>query len=228
MRHVGQLQLRRRMHGRLAASTQVTWAKALDNAGLGSGTQSALVAQNWQDLRSERALSGFDQRVSWSATFEYTTGREESWRGRMLGEWRITSEVTAATGMPLTPVYAVAVGGAGFVGNLRPDYTGASLYAAPQGLALNPASYAAPVPGTWGNAGRNSITGPGQLSWNASLGRTLRLGGALNADLRISAANLLNHVNLTRWDTTYNSVLFGRPISAGPMRVIKLETTVRF
>jgi hypothetical protein len=227
-RHAGQVQVRRRLHGGLAASAQVTWAKALDNAALGGGAQAPLVAQNWLDLGAERALSSFDERVNSSAQFEYTTAIANGWRGRLLGEWRLTSEMTATTGKPLTPIYAMAVGGAGFVGNLRPDYSGASVYDAPGGLALNPAAYSAPAAGGWGNAGRNSIRGPNQLAWNAALGRTLRVGDRLSADVRMNASNLLNHVNFTRWDTTFHSALFGQPTAANAMRVLKLETTVRF
>jgi len=227
-RQAGTLQVRRRLQRGLSASAQVTWAKALDNAGLGGGGQAALVAQNWQELRAERGRSSFDQRVSWNGVFEYTTAVAPGWRGRLFSEWRLTSEFSAATGLPLTPVYPVPAGGTGFVGNLRPDRTGAALYDAPAGLALNPAAYAAPAAGQWGNAGRNSITGPNQLSWNATLGRTLRLRDELSADVRMSGTNVLNRVNYTRWDTTLGSALFGRPSAASPMRAIQLEMTVRF
>ena len=44
------------------------------------------------------------------------------------------------------------------IGPLRPNYTGVSVYDAPPGFFLNPAAYATPLPGEWGNAGRDSIT----------------------------------------------------------------------
>ena len=46
----------------------------------------------------------------------------------------------------------LAVQGTGVTGPIRPDYTGKSVYDAPSGLFLNPAAYAAPAPGKWGNA----------------------------------------------------------------------------
>ena len=57
------------------------------------------------------------------------------------------------------------------------NYTGAPLYAAPPGSFLNPAAYAAPLVGQWGNAGRDSITGPAQFGLSASLGRTFPATG---------------------------------------------------
>ena len=105
---------------------------------------------------------------------------------------------------------------------------GAPLYAAPSGLSLNPAAYTIPLPGQWGNAGRNSIIGPAQFTLNASMGRTFRLNDRFNLDLRVDSTNLLNHVTFTTWDTTINSALFGLPATANAMRSMQTTLRVRF
>ena len=133
------------------------------------------------------------------------------WRGALFKEWTFVTQITAGSGLPLTPIYLAAVPGTGVTGSIRPDYTGAPLYAAPPGLFLNPAAIRAPLPGQWGNAGRDSITGPMQFTLNASLGRTFRLNGRFNLDLRMDATNALNHVTFTSWNTTVNSAQFGLP-----------------
>jgi hypothetical protein len=227
-RHAGQFEVRRRLHGGWSAQAQTTWSKAIDNATLGGGAQPALVAQNWMDLGAERGLSGFDRRVQQRITADYASHAASGWRGRLLGEWRLSSELTAATGMPLTPIYPVAIGGAGFIGNLRPDYTGAPMSDAPAGLHLNPAAFAPPGPGRWGNAGRNTVTGPAQFVWNAAVWRTLRCGDRANADLRVESANPLNHPTIKSWDTTAGSAMFGRALEANGMRTVKLGMEVRF
>ena len=232
-RHAGQLELRRRMRGGWAVKSQTTWAKAIDNAALGGatgggGAQLALVAQNWANLAAERARSNFDQRFTERVTAEYTFRFTSGWRHRLFDEWRLASDLTLATGLPLTPIDPRPIGGTGFIGSLRPDYTGAPLYDAPPGLHLNPAAFATPAAGQWGNAGRNTITGPGQLSLNSSLWRTLRLGDRTNVDLRLDATNPLNHPTFTRWDTTLNSVLFGLPAAANAMRSLKFSIEVRY
>ena len=102
------------------------------------------------------------------------------------------------------------------------------LYSAPSGLFLNPAAYIAPLPGQWGNAARDSITGPSQFSLNASLSRTFRLNDRFNADLRFNATNLLNHVNFTSWNINVNSAQFGLPTAANAMRVVQASLRVRF
>ena len=227
-RQAGQFELRRRLHGGWSAKAQTTWSKAIDNATLGGGAQQALVAQDWTNFEAERGLSDFDQRIRQRMSAEYTTPAASGWRGRLMGEWRLSSELTLGTGMPLTPIYPVAIGGAGFAGNLRPDFTGAPLGDAPAGLHINPAAFAAPAAGRWGNAGRDTVTGPGQFAWNAAFWRTLRVSDRTSADLRLDSTNLLNHPTFTRWDATLGSVMFGRAVAANAMRSVKLGMEVRF
>jgi hypothetical protein len=132
------------------------------------------------------------------------------------------------SGLPETPVYLAAVQGTGVTGSIRPDYTGAPLYAAPSGLYLNPAAYTAPLAGQWGSAGRDSIIGPGQFTLNSSMGRTFRLNDRFNLDLRIDSTNLLNHATFTSWNTTVTSTQFGLPIAANAMRSIQITLRLRF
>jgi trimeric autotransporter adhesin len=113
-------------------------------------------------------------------------------------------------------------------GTIRPDYTGASLYAAPSGLFLNPAAYMPPAAGQWGNAGRNSITGPAQFTLSASMGRTFRLNDRFNLDLRVDSTNALNHVTFTSWNTAVSSAQFGLPIAANAMRSMQTVLRLRF
>jgi trimeric autotransporter adhesin len=233
-REAGTLQLRRRLHNGFTATMEYTFSKSIDNASPGeSQPGSAFIAQNWQDLEAERALSSFDRRHQASFVIQYTSGMGvgggtlvKGWKGALLKEWTISSEIRASSGSPLTPVYPSAVVGTGVTGPVRPDYTGADIYTAPPGLHLNPAAYTAPATGHWGNAGRNTITGPSQFSLNASLARTFRTSDRTNLDLRVEAANALNHVTFPSWNTTVGSTLFGLPMMANSMRTV--QTTIRF
>jgi hypothetical protein len=128
----------------------------------------------------------------------------------------------------LTPIYLTAVTGTGVTGSIRPEYTGAPLYAAPPGFFLNPAAYVAPPAGQWGNAGRDTITGPTQFTLNASLGRVFRLNDRLNLELRADATNALNHVNFAAWNTTVTSAQFGLPTTANAMRSMQTTLRLRF
>ena len=194
------------------------------------------IAQNWLDLDAERGLSNFDQRHLLNLQAQYTTGMGvrggtlmNGWRGAAFKEWTITAVVGKGTGFPLTPVYIVPVQGTGITGSVRPNYTGASLYDAPAGAFLNPSAYAAPASSQWGNAGRNSITGPGQLTLSGSISRTFRLNDRLNLDARADVANLLNHVTFPSWNTIINNpTQFGLPVAANAMRSIQTTIRLRF
>jgi hypothetical protein len=251
-REAGSMQLRRRLRSGFTATLQYTYSKSIDDDSVlgGQGPVPAgavpqslptpMTAQNWLDLSGERGLSTFDQRHLLNAQIQYTTGVGlgggallNGWRGKVLRRWTVLGKIVAGSGLPETPVYLAAVPGTGVTGSIRPSLTGAPLYAAPAGLHLNPAAYMAPLAGAWGNAGRNSITGPDEFTFDASLQRSFRLKDRYNLDLRVDSTNLLNHVVFTSWNTTLNpglnsasnSPLFGLPAAANAMR--SLQTTLR-
>lgn len=250
-REAGSLQLRRRLRSGFSALLLYTFSKSLDDdSALGGqgpvaagattqSTASASVAQDWLNLRAERGLSTFDQRHLLTTSFQYTTGMGQGggtllagWRGRVYKEWTVAGQIIAGSGLPETPVYLAATNGSGVSGNLRPDRTSASIHAAPAGHFLNAAAYASPQPGQWGNAGRDSITGPGSLTFNSSLSRTFRVGKAYNLDIRGDATNLLNHPVYTSYNTTIDpslvSPIFGLPASTNSMRSLQITARLRF
>jgi carboxypeptidase family protein len=222
--------------GHVTANTQ----GSSDSTSTGAPTQSPAaptpaIAQNWLDLDAERSLSTFDQRHLLNLQVQYTSGEGlgggtlmTGWRGRLFKGWTVLTTIIAGTGLPETPVYLAAVPGTGFTGTIRPDSTGASIYASPAGVHLNAAAYTAPLPGQWGTAGRNSITGPDQFRLDGSLVRSFRPSSRFYLDLRADATNLLNHGVFTGWNTTVNSRQFGLPIAANPMRSLETSLRLRF
>jgi hypothetical protein len=131
--------------------------------------------------------------------------------------------------LPETPVILSRVAtGTGVTGTLRADYIGGSLAAALPGYGFNTAAFAAPLPGEYGDAGRNSITGPIQLGLNASAGRVFRLGERRSVDLRLDSTNALNHVTFTSWNATLGNAQFGLPAGANAMRSLQLTLRFRF
>jgi trimeric autotransporter adhesin len=236
-RESGSLQLRRRLHNGLLASATYTYSKSIDDSALGGRNQGInVIAQNWLNLSAERGLSNFDQRQTLAFQMQYTTGQGigggtllNGWRGALFKEWTAATTINWGTGMPLTPTVLAAEAGTGVTGPIRPDYTGAPLYEAPAGFQLNPAAYALAPLGQWGNAGRNSITGPQQFTLNLSLGRTFRLKDRYSLDLRVDATNALNHVTFASWNTIVNSGQFGLPTPpANAMRDLTTTLRVRF
>ena len=232
-RHAGQIQLRRRLRNGLTATTQYTFSKAMDDAGAFTGVSltGAAIAQDWRNLEAEWAPSNFDQRHLLTVQVQYSTGVGigggtliDGVKGALFKGWTITSQLTTGSGLPLTPVYLTSVAGTGVTGTLRPNVVGA-VDATADGFYLNPSAFAAPAAGTWGNAGRNSMTGPAQFSLNSGIARTFTLSDRLNLDWRIDANNILNRVTYAGVNTIFGSPQFGLPNRANTMR--KLQTTLR-
>ena len=146
-------------------------------------------------------------------------------RGSLLKGWTVTSQLTAGSGLPLTPIVLTSVPGTGVVGTVRADYLPAADAAMP-GAYANPAAFAAPGAGRWGNAGRNSIRGPAQFSMNASLGRSFLWGDRFTLDWRFDATNVLNRVTFSNVNAIVGSPQFGLPIQANTMR--KLQSSLRW
>jgi trimeric autotransporter adhesin len=232
-REAGQLQVRRRFHSGFTASIQYTYAKAIDDAALGGrGQGTAVIAQNWLDLSAERGLSNFDQRHQGQVQAQYSPGTGmhggallSGWRGAIFKDWTFITSLTLGTGLPETPSDGMlVVPGTGVSGPIRPEYTGASIYNAPAGRWLNPAAFVAPISGQWGNAGRDTITGPAQFGLNASMGRSFNT----HLDVRFDATNILNNVTFTSWNAVITSAQFGVPLGANPMRSMQATLRWRF
>jgi hypothetical protein len=96
---------------------------------------------------------------------------------------------------------------------------------------FNGTSFSKPTPGTEGNLGRNTYSGPGFAETNLAVQRTFKLpffgeGGAFQ--LRGEAINLFNRVNLPKPVSDLSSTNFGHSTSQFTPRQIQLNAKLRF
>ena len=236
--HALTVRLRKRLTKGVAVGGSYTLSRSIDDAssiGGGAGT----VAQNDRDLEAERGLSSFDQRHRFSADFTYELpfGANKSWftSGRaasLFGDWQVNGTLQLASGTPFTArvlgnIQDVA---RGTNGTLRANYDGAPIAISdPTALLFfNTAAFSIPAPGTFGNAGRNIIIGPGSSVMNLGLTRNLTWGQTRGLSIQVLASNLLNDVQFASIDTNINSPTFGRVTSVRPMRRVQILTRFRF
>jgi len=229
-------QIGRNMTNGFSANASLQTSRAIDDgavAGMGSGIG---LAQNWQNLDAERATSGLVPKAQLSGNWQYSTGQGKAggtllkgWKGAAFKDWTFTNGLTLRAGTPLTATYAATVPGTGISSLARADATGLPV-AAPwgSGQPFNLAAFAAPAPGQWGNAGRNTIIGPAIWGLNASLGRVFRLGEKRSVDLRFDANNFINHVVISGWSTVVNAYNYGLPTGTQPMRSMTANLRFRF
>ena len=115
-------------------------------------------------------------------------------------------------------------------GTLRPNYNGAAVQLSDPTIDrfFNTGAFSIPAPGTFGNAPRNMIIGPGSKLLNAQLARDVRLGRNRVLTVQVNTNNLLNTVNYGAVDTLVNSPTFGQVVSLRGMRSTQLNLRFRF
>jgi hypothetical protein len=86
----------------------------------------------------------------------------------------------------------------------------------------------ASVPGTFGNASRNLIIGPGSHNLNMNLSKNVNFGRTRGVNIRLQASNVLNAVQFSSIDTLVNSPTFGQVTAVRPMRSVQLILRFRF
>ena len=231
--HAARVTLMRRFSQGMSFNVDYLFAKSIDDASTFGGG----VAQNPLDISAERSLSNFDHRHTLNARYIFTSpfGHNSSLlanhhtAGKFLEDWTLNGGITAQTGAPLNPRVAGNLSdsaGTGASGTTRPDATGLPVTGGTG--YFNTAAFALPLPGFFGNAGRNTIPGPGMAALNASFGRAFGLGERRNLEFRVDATNVLNHVNISSVGTTLNSTTYGLPLAAGAMRSLSLTARFRF
>ena len=236
--HAGQLRVVKRMRRGVSWSALYTFSKSIDNASSIGGTGN-LVVQDENNLRAERGLSNFDTRhqLQFNGMFTSPFGPSGIWlRQRnawtaLLRDWNLNLSLQANSGRPLTARVLGAVadpGGSGATGSARADATGLPVKS--ESGFFNTAAFAVPPADRYGNAGRNTIPGPGSVVLNAGFGRSFQIGESTRRrlELRLEGQNVLNHVNLTSYGTVVNAANYGQATAAGTMRSVQLTARFRF
>ena len=229
---------RKRLSHGVSGGISYTFAKSTDNASsIGGGA--TVVAQDDTNLEAERGRSSFDRRHRLTGDFllelPWGTGRKwlrEGWLASVLGGWVWTGTVTAESGAPFTArvVGDVTDVARGVNGTLRANLTGAPITISDPSIArwFNTAAFAVPAAGTYGNAGRNTIEGPGAFLVNMGLIKNFSLGRPRVLSIRVQATNLFNTPQFAAIDTVVNSPTFGRVTRVGSMRSVQFQTRLRF
>ena len=237
--HALQFRLQKRMSRGLMFMARYTYSKSLDDAStIGGGGQT--VIQNNADPRGDYGLSSFDMRHQFQGNFvfqlpfgERRRYARKGWQKQVFGEWRLNGSFTAHSGTPFTvrvfskdPSCQNVPG----VNSERADQLGSAALANPTVQQwFDTSMFSAPV-ACFGNAPRNSVTGPGAFTINSGLSKTIQFGrdGLRRLDFSWNTSNLLNHVNYSGLSTVLGSSTFGQITAAAAMRTMQLRVRVNF
>jgi hypothetical protein len=188
-----------------------TWSKNLDiNSGL-TGAQANNQAQmvlDRNDLRSDwgpSALNAANQ-ASVSANYELPFGHSQRWlndvsrvESKFVSGWQLNGIGTFLSGFPFTPLIGANRSGDGDTRNpdrpsINPSFTGPIVTGNPNQW-FNPAAFILPTPGTYGNLGRGTLTGPGLADVDVSLFKNTGITEKTNLQFRAELFNILNRSN---------------------------------
>ena len=93
---------------------------------------------------------------------------------------------------------------------------------------FNPTAFAVQPAGTFGNLGRNSVYGPGQINYDMALSRRFAVKERWKLEFRADFFNILNHANWNSPGTSNAASTFGEITSFGTPRQIQMALKLYF
>jgi hypothetical protein len=217
-----------------------TWSKNLDiNSGL-TGAQANNQAQMVLDRNrvsrdwGRSALNATNQ-ASISARYELPFGQGKRWLNaasglgsKLIGGWQLNGISTFLSGFPFTPLIGSNRSGDGDTRNpdrpsVNPNFSGPVQLREPSQW-FNPNAFVLPAPGTFGNLGRGTLTGPGLADVDLSLFKNTAVSERTSLQFRAEFFNAFNRVNFGPPNTT---VFSSGAISASAGLITTLATNPR-
>lgn len=222
--HSLQLKLDHRFSHGLNLLAAYTFSKSIDDAtDFASGDPSERVLDSY-NRRLQRSVSSFDVPHRFTAAFNYSL--PASAMKPVLGGWQLNGIITVQSGQPFTPFTSQFDPYLGESYN-RPNLVGDPNRGVPHGYAYNPAAFAFPALGSFGNSDRNIIRGDGFRSTDVSLFRTFAIREPVKLQMRFEATNSLNQVNY-QGPITDQSTTPGAFVAAAAPRTLQLGAKLQF
>jgi hypothetical protein len=200
------LKFQRRFANNFSVLNSYTFGKALD---LNSDNDGNVTLTNPYDPAYNRGRADYDVRHTFSSSWIYEV---PFGRGRVYGGWQTSGILYLRSGLPVNITQSTNIASTSNINPNRPNRIG-------DGALDNPtidrwfdaAAFQSPADttGTYGNAGRNILDGPGQFNIDFSLIKETKIG-MLDTEFRVEAFNVLNHPQFGQPNGTFGSAQFGQ------------------
>ncbi len=235
--HGLQIQAERRFKSGLGYGVSYTWSKSIDNA---SNKRNILF--NSFDDRVYRAISDYNRTHVFIANYIYELPFLKDSRsalGFVLRGWEISGITQFQSGRPLSAWRRDDIAGVGPGSGEQPwNVTGSPLLPdsqrrfsnsnVDQNFWFNPTVFSRPTPGTFGNAGRNLILGPGFMNWDVGIRKNFRVSETSRIQFRAELFNFPNHPNWNNPNVDPTSGDFGRVTSKSGERNVQFALKYMF
>jgi hypothetical protein len=207
-----QARLQKRLTRGLQFEASYTYSHALDDASsanLGSFATGDFRDQRFPQMEYGNADFDIRHRFVLSYMYELPFGKGKTFAGntsgllnQIIGGWQVAGITSASTGNYFTPTdiatdLSNSDGGGDVASSARPNRIGdPNAQPCIPGTLFNTCAFATnTVLGTFGNAGRNIIRGPGFQNWDLSLFKTFPLNERERFEFRAEFFNVWNHLN---------------------------------
>jgi hypothetical protein len=232
-----QVNLRHRSHG-LDFTAGYTYSKSID--------QSSSLADvgDPYDFSLTRAISAFNLKHNFVATYDYTLPLERLFRGsnRLTQGWEISGITRVSSGFPVTlssdDDNSLEGSNPNGVNNRYmdlPDVIPGSLeinHDPANGKPyFNTALFTPNALGTPGDAKRRYFSGPGMFNTDLALLKSVRISEGKSLQLRMEAFNVFNHSQFfgpSAVNGNISSPLFGQVVQAAPPRLLQVAAKFTF
>jgi hypothetical protein len=206
--HALQIWANRRFTDRLAFQVSYSWSHAITDVALTSFTSATTDPFNYALDRGDADL---DRRHIFTFNAVYSLPSFSEWgkfANHILGDWQLNVIGSFLDGPPLDVISGTNTTGlastpanSGFRPNLVP---GVPIYLnkpGDKGAFLNPAAFALPDVGQFGNLGRGAIRQPGIENIDFSIVKNWKMRERYGIQFRAEMFNAFNHVNFNGFDT---------------------------
>jgi outer membrane receptor protein involved in Fe transport len=221
----------------LAFEANYTWSKSIDDYSSDPTPGQSASLSNPTSRVFNRGLSDFDirHRAVVSTVWALPLLKDKTPLVRhVLGSWELSGIMTLQSGRP----FGVLSGRDNAISGISRDYAdllGNPFLPAGRARAeyiaqyFNPAAYGPNAMGTFGNAPRNHLTGPGLFGLDAAIMKDIPFRERFRAQFRTELFNAVNRPNFSSPFSSQNNLArFGRIEAAGDARVIQLGLKLLF
>jgi carboxypeptidase family protein/TonB-dependent receptor-like protein len=193
--------------------------------------------QNTYDRRGNRGLGDYQvaNRLVGSWVWEVPfLSKPDTLTAKILGGWKFAGIAAVQDGMPFTVTSGKDNSLTG-VNADRPNVLGNPVLSTdrPKTQVLtqffDTTQYVANLPGQYGNSGRNTLIGPGLVTFDLSMGKHFSISENQLLEFRCDAFNAFNRANFANPNSNLSSgKAFGQITSAGAGRTLQLALRFQF
>jgi hypothetical protein len=232
-----QLDVKKRLARGLSLWANYTWSHMMDNYPIGGGGGVSTNPFN-RNFDWGNSADNVPNVFHLSGVWEVPKARLTGLAGTLINGWELTGILTRQTGFPFTLVSGID-NSFSSVGNDRAQFIGTDLsqarldtsrsHAALITRYFNTALFALNPVGTFGNAGKDILTGPRFFNTDMGLLKRTRVTEAVSVQFRAEFFNALNIVNFGRPGSSVSSgATFGKITSAADPRILQLALKLMF